>query len=85
MEELRGQIEVVVLEIADLRVMWHHEPAAAEQWQGLMMRTLDRTNLNMAMITDDLRELSDRINRPQGLVYLLSDTVLAAQVRGSIS
>jgi phospholipid/cholesterol/gamma-HCH transport system substrate-binding protein len=50
----------------------------------LMMRTLDRTNENMAAITDDLRELSDRINRPGSLVHLLSDTILAAQVRGSL-
>jgi phospholipid/cholesterol/gamma-HCH transport system substrate-binding protein len=50
----------------------------------LMMRTLDRTNVNMAAITDDLRELSDRINRPGSLVYLLSDTVLAGQVRGAL-
>lgn len=50
----------------------------------LMMRTLDRTNVNMAAITDDLRELSDRINRPGSLVYLLSDTVLADQVRMSL-
>ena len=50
----------------------------------LMMRTLDRTNVNMAAITDDLRELSERINRPGSLVYLLSDTVLAGQVRLSL-
>jgi len=50
----------------------------------LMMRTLDRTNENMAAITDDLRELSDRINRPGSLVHLLSDTLLAEQVRGSL-
>lgn len=50
-----------------------------------MMRTLDRTNMNMAEITDDLRELSDRINRPGSLVSLLSDTTLALQVRGSLS
>lgn len=50
----------------------------------LMMRTLDRTNANMAAITDDLRELSDRINRPGSLVYLLSDTLLAGDVRRSL-
>lgn len=50
----------------------------------LMMRTLDRTNANMADITDDLRELSDRINRPGSLVYVLSDTALAAQIRSSL-
>jgi phospholipid/cholesterol/gamma-HCH transport system substrate-binding protein len=51
----------------------------------LMMRTLDRTNVNMAEITDDLRQLSDRINRPGSLVMLLGDTVLAAQVRASLT
>ncbi len=51
----------------------------------LMMRTLDRTNMNMAEITDDLRELSDRINRPGSMVMLLSDTVLAQQVRVSLT
>lgn len=50
----------------------------------LMMRTLDRTNVNMAAITDDLRELSDRINRPGGLVSLLGDTLLARDVRTSL-
>ena len=50
----------------------------------LMMRTLDRTNANMAAITDDLRELSARINNPGSLVYLLGDTVLAGDLRTSI-
>lgn len=50
-----------------------------------MMRTLDRTNINMAEITDDLRELSGRINQPGSLVSLLSDTMLAQQVRGSLT
>lgn len=50
----------------------------------LMMRTLDRTNVNMAAITDDLRELSERINRPGNLVHLLSDTLLAGDVRRSL-
>lgn len=47
----------------------------------LMMRTLDRTNANMAAITDDLRQLSGRLNAPGGLAHLLGDTVLAGQVR----
>jgi phospholipid/cholesterol/gamma-HCH transport system substrate-binding protein len=50
----------------------------------LMMRTLDRTNVNMAAITDDLREISDRINRPGTLVYLLTDTLLANSLRASL-
>lgn len=47
----------------------------------LMMRTLDRTNANMAAITDDLRQLSGRLNAPGGLTHLLGDTALAGQVR----
>ena len=47
----------------------------------LMMRTLDRTNANMAAITDDLRQLSVRLNAPGGLAQLLGDTALAGQVR----
>jgi phospholipid/cholesterol/gamma-HCH transport system substrate-binding protein len=47
----------------------------------LMMRTLDRTNANMAAITDDLRELSGRLNDSGGFVRMLGDSVLAAQVR----
>jgi len=47
----------------------------------LMMRTLDRTNANMAAITDDLRELSGRLNASGGFVRMLGDSVLAAQVR----
>ncbi len=50
-----------------------------------MMRTLDRTNLNMADITDDLREMSERINQPGGIVRVLTDTVLAGQVRSSLT
>jgi phospholipid/cholesterol/gamma-HCH transport system substrate-binding protein len=50
-----------------------------------MMRTLDRTNLNMAAITDDLRDLSERLTQPGGLVHLLSDTALAGDVRSSLT
>jgi phospholipid/cholesterol/gamma-HCH transport system substrate-binding protein len=50
-----------------------------------MMRTLDRTNLNMAAITDDLKELSARLTRPGGLVHMLSDSVLATDMRNSIT
>ncbi|MDX9750365.1 MAG: MlaD family protein [Flavobacteriales bacterium] len=47
----------------------------------LMLRTLDRTNTNMAAITDDLRTLSGRLNAPGGVAHLLGDTLLARQVR----
>jgi phospholipid/cholesterol/gamma-HCH transport system substrate-binding protein len=50
-----------------------------------MMRTLDRTNMNMAAITDDLKELSERLTRPGGIVHMLSDSVLAMDMRRSIT
>jgi phospholipid/cholesterol/gamma-HCH transport system substrate-binding protein len=49
-----------------------------------MMRTLDRTNVNMASITDDLRVLAQRLNTPGSLVHLLSDTVLSADLKASL-
>jgi phospholipid/cholesterol/gamma-HCH transport system substrate-binding protein len=50
-----------------------------------MMRTLDRTNMNMAQITDDLKELSKRLTQPGGLIHMLSDSVLALEMRSSIT
>jgi phospholipid/cholesterol/gamma-HCH transport system substrate-binding protein len=50
----------------------------------MMMRTLDRTNMNMAAITDDLRVLSQRLNTPGSLVHLLSDTLLSGDLRASL-
>lgn len=50
----------------------------------MMMRTLDRTNMNMAAITDDLRMLSQRLNTPGSLVHLLSDTLLSGDLRASL-
>ncbi len=50
-----------------------------------MMRTLDRTNMNMAEITDDLKELSKRLTQPGGLIHMLSDSVFAMEMRGSIT
>lgn len=49
-----------------------------------MMRTLDRTNVNMAAITDDLKLLSERLTKPGGMVHMLSDSVLAMDMRRSI-
>lgn len=50
----------------------------------LMMRTLDRTNRNLAAITDDLRGLSGRLNAPGGIGHLLGDSLLARQVRSAL-
>jgi phospholipid/cholesterol/gamma-HCH transport system substrate-binding protein len=66
--------------IADGSVLASSVPLDTDQ----MMRTLDRTNANMAAITDDLRELSARINRPGGVIHVLSDTALATNVRISL-
>ena len=49
-----------------------------------MLETLDRTNENLAAITTDLRQLAKRLNRPGSVLDLFSDTVLAAQLRGSL-
>lgn len=51
----------------------------------LMMRTLDRTNHNLAAITDDLRQLSGRLNAPGGVGQLLGDSLLAEQVRFALN
>ncbi|HRD54672.1 MAG TPA: hypothetical protein PKY96_18695, partial [Flavobacteriales bacterium] len=50
-----------------------------------MLRTLDITNDNLAAITTDLRLLAERLNRPGSVLDLFSDTVLAMQLRGSLS
>lgn len=50
----------------------------------LMMRTLDRTNRNLAAITDDLRQLSGRLNAPGGIGELMGDSLLARQVRDAL-
>ncbi|MBK8531970.1 MAG: MCE family protein [Flavobacteriales bacterium] len=49
-----------------------------------MMRTLDRTNDNLAAITDDLRRVTERLNDPDNLVGLLTDTALGAVVRDAV-
>lgn len=51
----------------------------------LMMRTLNRTNENLAGITDNLLDLAERLNTPGSLVHLLSDTVLSADLKASLS
>lgn len=49
-----------------------------------MLQTLDLTNENLAAITTDLRQLAERLNRPGSVLDLFSDTMLAAQLRGSL-
>lgn len=67
--------------IVDGTVLGSSVPLDTDQ----MMRTLDRTNMNMAAITDDLKELSERLTQPGGMVHMLSDSVLAMDMRGSIT
>lgn len=49
-----------------------------------MMRTLDRTNGNLAAITDDLRKVSERMNDPNNLVGMLTDTTMGGVIREAV-
>lgn len=49
-----------------------------------MLRTLGRSNDNLVAITTDLRELTRRISSDNGLLTLLSDTGLVADVRFAV-
>jgi phospholipid/cholesterol/gamma-HCH transport system substrate-binding protein len=68
-------------DIVDGTVLVSSMPLDTDQ----MMRTLDRTNMNMAEITDDLKELSERLTKPGGLIHMLSDSALALDMRTSIT
>lgn len=47
----------------------------------LMLRTLDRTNDNLAAITDDVRLLAHKLNKEGSVIDLLTDTVLSDDLR----
>ena len=49
-----------------------------------MIRTLNVTNQNIKVITDNLRTITDRINSKNSLWALLMDTVVAENVKASI-
>lgn len=49
-----------------------------------MIRTLDRTNGNLAAITDDLRQVSARLNDPNNLVGMLTDTSMGGVIREAV-
>lgn len=49
-----------------------------------MMRTLNTTNDNLAIITTDLKNLTQKINRPNGIISILSDSGITNSVRQSI-
>lgn len=50
-----------------------------------MLRTLNTTNNNIERITQNLYEISVKLNSSQSLWALLSDTVLATDIRGAIA
>ncbi len=50
-----------------------------------MLRTLDATNNNISIITNNLREITDNVNRSRGTLYtVLMDTVLARDVEHTL-
>jgi phospholipid/cholesterol/gamma-HCH transport system substrate-binding protein len=57
--------------------------------QGLdtdaMLRTLGTSNENLVAITGDLRDLTARLNSENGLLSLLTDTLLVKDVKGIVS
>lgn len=50
-----------------------------------MLRTLDGTNRNIAVITANLKEITNNVNQSRGTLYtVLMDTMLAKEVSGSL-
>lgn len=49
-----------------------------------MIRTLSRTNENMRIITEDLKRITEKINNSNSLWSLLSDTIVADNIRQAI-
>ncbi|MBL7964124.1 MAG: MCE family protein [Flavobacteriales bacterium] len=52
-------------------------PSSVPLDTDLMLRTLDRTNANLASITDEVRKLAVKMNKPGNALDLLTDTLLA--------
>ena len=50
-----------------------------------MLRTLNTTNDNIAIITQNLREITNKLNSSNSLWTLLSDTVIAANTKQTIA
>lgn len=48
------------------------------------MRTLNETNNNLLLISDDLKSISTRFSRDNSLWQLLADTALSPQVRSAV-
>ena len=59
-------------------------PSSVPLDTDLMLRTLDRTNANLAVITDEVRVLAGKLNQPGNAVDLLTDTVLAADLSAAL-
>jgi phospholipid/cholesterol/gamma-HCH transport system substrate-binding protein len=49
-----------------------------------MIRILNKTNLNLADITDDLKKITQKLNNSKGLWKILGDTTVAENLRESI-
>ncbi len=50
-----------------------------------MLRTLDQTNLNLSIITFDLKKITQKLNDNNTLWSILTDTVVAENVKQAIS
>ena len=51
----------------------------------MMLRTLENTNLNVAVISQNLRTITENINQSRGTLYaVLMDTVLAKSFRSTV-
>jgi phospholipid/cholesterol/gamma-HCH transport system substrate-binding protein len=50
-----------------------------------MLRTLSRTNDNMQVITSNLKEMSERLNRSNSLWAILADTQITVDLKSAIS
>lgn len=59
-------------------------PSSVPLDTDLMLRTLDRTNANLAVITDEVRVLAHKLNQPGNAVDLLTDTVLAGDLSAAL-
>lgn len=59
-------------------------PSSVPLDTDMMLRTLDRTNANLAVITDEVRVLAGKLNQPGNAVDLLTDTVLASDLSAAL-
>ncbi|GAB4148264.1 MAG: hypothetical protein Fur0041_21920 [Bacteroidia bacterium] len=50
----------------------------------VVMKTLDATNTNIKLITDDLKSITDKLNKSSSLWQLLGDTVLADNLENAV-